>query len=112
ARFPEAKTIPLVGALIATDFSVEKAIALNADVVIASLGSYPRAMETGIVEKLEKAGIPTVFVDFRERTLQNTVPSMLLLGRIFGKEAAAQAYVDVYTREMQKVYTRLVARKE
>ena len=46
-----------------------------------------------------------MFVDFRERTIQNTVPSILLLGRIFAKEAQAQAYVDVYTREMQKVYT-------
>lgn len=111
-RFAETKNVPLIGALFAADFSVEKVVALNADVVIASLGAYPKAMETGVVEKLEKAGIPTVFIDFRERTIQNTVPSILLLGRIFGKEAAAQAYVDAYTREMQKVYTRLVNRKE
>ncbi len=111
-RFPEAADVPMVGALAGTDFSVERAIDLDADLVIASLGFYAKAMETGIVDNLAKAGIPVIFIDFRERPLQNTVPSMMLLGRVFAKEAQAQAFVDFYTQKMQEVYTRLATVKE
>ena len=103
-RFPEAKNVPLIGAAASSDFSIEKALALDVDVLIVTLGFYDKIRESGIIDALEKAGVPTVFVDFRERPTQNTVPSMLLLGRIFGKEAQAQAFVDFYLREMRRVY--------
>ena len=75
-----------MGALASSDFSVEKAVALNADLVVLSLGFIDKTKETGILENLEKAGIPTIFIDFRERPTQNTVPSMMLLGRVFDRE--------------------------
>lgn len=103
-RFPEAKKVPLIGAAASSDFSVEKALQLDVDVLIVTLGFLDKISESGIVEKLAKAGVPTVFVDFRERPTQNTVPSMLLLGRIFGKEAEAQAFVDFYLQQMRRVY--------
>jgi iron complex transport system substrate-binding protein len=104
ARFPEAKSVPLIGAAASSDFSVEKALQLDVDVLIVTLGFLDKISESGIVETLEKAGVPTVFVDFRERPTQNTVPSMLLLGRIFGREAEAHAFVDFYMQQMRRVY--------
>lgn len=104
ARFPEAKDVPMIGAAASSDFSVEKALELDVDVLVVTLGFYDKINETGIIETLEKAGVPTVFVDFRERPTQNTVPSVLLLGRIFGKEAEAQAFADFYTAQMRRVY--------
>ena len=104
ARFPEAKDVPQIGAAASSDFSVEKALDLDVDVLVVTLGFYEKIRESGIIDKLDKAGVPTVFVDFRERPTQNTVPSMLLLGRIFGKEAQAQEFVDYYMRQMRKVY--------
>jgi iron complex transport system substrate-binding protein len=104
ARFPEAVDVPLIGAAASSDFSVEKALQLDADVLVVTLGFYDKIRESGIIDTLEKAGVPTVFVDFRERPTQNTVPSMLLLGRIFGKEAEAQAFVDFYLQQMRRVY--------
>lgn len=103
-RFPEAKSVPLIGAAASSDFSVEKALQLDVDVLIVTLGFYDKISESGIIDKLAKAGVPTVFVDFRERPTQNTVPSMLLLGRIFGREAQAQAFVDFYLQQMRRVY--------
>lgn len=103
-RFPDAKDVPQIGAAASADFSVEKALQLDIDVLIVTLGFYDKIRESGIIETLEKAGVPTVFVDFRERPTQNTVPSMLLLGRIFGKEAEAQAFVDFYMQQMRRVY--------
>jgi iron complex transport system substrate-binding protein len=104
ARFPEAKDVPMIGAAASADFSVEKALELNVDVLVVTLGFYDKIKESGVIETLEKAGVPTVFVDFRERPTQNTVPSILLLGRIFGKEAEAQAFADFYMAQMRRVY--------
>jgi len=104
AKVPETRSIPKVGALASSDFSVEKAVALNADLVVLSLGFIDKAKETGILENLEKAGIPTIFIDFRERPTQNTVPSMMLLGRVFDREPQAQAFVDYYLQQMRRVY--------
>ena len=104
AKLPDAKKVPQVGALASSDFSVEKAISLNADLVVLSLGFLDKAKETGILDNLEKAGIPTIFIDFRERPTQNTVPSMLLLGRVFDRQDQAQAFVDYYLQQMRRVY--------
>lgn len=104
ARFPEAKDVPMIGAAASADFSVEKALELDVDVLVVTLGFYDKIKESGIIENLEKAGVPTVFVDFRERPTQNTVPSVLLLGRIFAKEAEAQAFADYYMAQMRRVY--------
>jgi iron complex transport system substrate-binding protein len=112
AHFPDAKDVPMIGAAASADFSVEKALELDVDVLVVTLGFYDKIKESGIIDTLEKAGVPTVFVDFRERPTQNTVPSILLLGRIFGKEAEAQAFADFYMSEMRRVYnvtTRLKA---
>ncbi|MGA1834289.1 ABC transporter substrate-binding protein [Rhizobium wenxiniae] len=104
ARFPDAKDVPMIGAAASADFSVEKALQLDVDVLVVTLGFYDKIKESGIIEKLEKAGVPTVFVDFRERPTQNTVPSILLLGRIFGKETKAQEFADFYMGQMRRVY--------
>lgn len=111
ARFPEAKDVPMIGAAASADFSVEKALELNADVLVVTLGFYDKIKESGVIETLEKAGVPTVFVDFRERPTQNTVPSVLLLGRIFGKEVQAQAFADYYMAQMRRVYMGIGALK-
>lgn len=104
ARFPDAKDVPMIGAAASSDFSVEKALDLDVDVLVVTLGFYDKIKETGVIDQLEKAGVPTVFVDFRERPTQNTVPSILLLGRIFGKEVQAQAFADYYMAQMRRVY--------
>jgi iron complex transport system substrate-binding protein len=103
-RFPDAKDVPMIGAAASADFSVEAALELDVDVLVVTLGFYDKIHESGIIDTLEKAGVPTVFVDFRERPTQNTVPSILLLGRIFGKEAEAQVFADYYMAQMRRVY--------
>ncbi|MEZ0168584.1 ABC transporter substrate-binding protein [Microvirga sp. TS319] len=104
ANVPDAKSVTLVSALASSDFSVEKAVALDADLIVLSLGFYDKAKETGILDNLEKAGIPTIFIDFRERPTQNAVPSMLLLGRVFDRQDQAQEFVDYYTQQMRRIY--------
>jgi iron complex transport system substrate-binding protein len=106
-RFPQAEKTPRFGSAYSGDFSAEKAIALNAELVVLPLSGYYRATEIGLISKLEKAGIPTVFVDFREKLTENTIPSLLLLGEIFGREKEAAAFRNFYLRETRKVMTRV-----
>ncbi len=110
AKFPEAEELPRFGSAFSGDFSTEKAIALNPDVVLLPLSGLFKAKETGLVEKLEKAGIPALFVDLREEPLKNTVPSIRLLGQVFGREAEATAFIDFYEAESRKVTDRVAGK--
>lgn len=112
ALFPEAADIPNLGSPYAAEYSLEKLIALDADLLILNLGNLLRAQESGLLEKLAKAGIPTIFVDFRQQPTRNTVPSVLLLGKVLDREAEANTFVDYYLRQMSKVYSVVSAMAE
>jgi len=91
------------GSPYAGDFSIEAVLENNADLLILDLGNLFKAEETGLIEKLDDAGVPVVFVDFRQDPTANTVPSMLMLGRIFGEQDRAAKFIDFYVAEMRKV---------
>ncbi|MEO1016897.1 MAG: ABC transporter substrate-binding protein [Pseudomonadota bacterium] len=104
AAFPEkASKVVNFGSPYSGDFSIENAIALDADLVVLNLGNLFEAEESGVIEKLDKAGIPVVFIDFRKRPTQNTVPSLQLLGRVMDREVEAQEFVDYYLAQMRRV---------
>ncbi|MEW7006252.1 MULTISPECIES: ABC transporter substrate-binding protein [unclassified Lentilitoribacter] len=104
AKFPgKTENIKNFGSPYSGDFSIESAISLDADLVILNLGNLFKAEETGLIEKLEKVGIPVIFVDFRKRPTQNTVPSLMLMGRVFDKQDEAQKFVDYYIMQMRRV---------
>lgn len=87
----------------AGDFSVEAVLEAGADLMLLNLGNLFKAEETGLIDKLEKAGVPVVFVDFRRNPIQNTVPSLLILGRVFGEEKNAAEFIDFYITQMRRV---------
>lgn len=87
----------------AGDFSIEAVIKNKADLLILDLGNLFKAQETGLIEKLDEAGVPVVFIDFRRDPTANTIPSMLLLGRLLEEETSAAAFIDFYVSEMRKV---------
>ena len=71
------------------DFSIEAVLENKADLLLLDLGNLFKAEETGLIEKLEKANVPVVFIDFRQDPTSNSVPSMLILGRLLGQEKKA-----------------------
>ena len=111
-RFPGARDIANFGSPYSGEFSVEKAISLETDLVLMNLGNLFKAREAGILETLDKVGIPVLFVDFRQRPTQNTVPSILLMGRVMDREDRAQAFVDYYLQQMRVVYNRVANKPE
>lgn len=107
--FPSIASIPELGAISAGAFSAEQAITLRPDVLVLSFDTYGPARDTGLIDTLEKVGIPSVVVDFRQQPLENTVPSTYLLGRLMGREDDAQRFVDYYLRQVNVVYSRVDA---
>jgi len=111
AKFPEIKNIENLGSPYAGDYSLEKIISLNTDLLILNLGNLLKAQESGILTKLEKAGVKVVFVDFRQRPTQNIIPSLLMLGKVLNKEQAANTFVDYYLSQVRKVSNVIASKK-
>ncbi|MEP5760408.1 MAG: ABC transporter substrate-binding protein [Litoreibacter sp.] len=107
AVFPEAADIPSFGSPYSDEWNLEAVISLGTEVVLMNLGNLLKAQESGIIEKLETAGVATVFVDFRQDPTQNTVPSLQLLGRIFDKRDEADEFSDYYQAQMKLIYSRV-----
>ncbi|MEM9585225.1 MAG: ABC transporter substrate-binding protein [Pseudomonadota bacterium] len=107
AAFPKAADLPSFGSPYSDEWNLEAVISLGTEVVLMNLGNLLKAQESGIIEKLEEAGIATVFVDFRQDPTQNTVPSIQLLGRIFDKRDEADAFGDYYQAQMKLIYSRV-----
>ncbi|WP_342358615.1 ABC transporter substrate-binding protein [Terrarubrum flagellatum] len=107
AKFPHAKNVANMGNPYAADVSMEKIASLGAEVYVLDLSNYFKAQETGLLAKLEKAGVATIFVDFRQDPTQNVLPSVLLLGRVLGREAEASSFTDYYVRQTRRIYARV-----
>lgn len=107
AKFPKAKDVADMGNPFAADVSMEKIASLGTEVYILDLSNYFKAQETGLLGKLEKAGIATVFVDFRQDPTQNVLPSVQLLGRVLGREKEANAFADYYMQQTRRIYARV-----
>ncbi|MCC7105674.1 MAG: ABC transporter substrate-binding protein [Chloroflexi bacterium] len=106
-RFPKLVQLPEFGTIASGAFSAEKALELRPDVLVLSFDTYGPARESGLIDKLDKAGIPSVVLDFRQQPLENTVPSTVLLGRLLGKTEAAQQFVDYYLSQVNLVHGRV-----
>ena len=107
AKFPAMTDIPVMGSPQSGTFSVEKAVSLQPDLVLFSLDSYAPARDSGLIDTLAGVGIPSVIIDFRQQPLETTVPSILLVGRLFGREANAQAVSDFYTQQVNTIFSRV-----
>nr|WP_187649622.1 ABC transporter substrate-binding protein [Xenorhabdus indica] len=109
AKFPEIDNIPLIGNTSADSVSSEKVLTLNPDVAIFGLSGHGPGKNSELVKQLEKAGVPVVFVDFRNDPLKNTLPSIRMLGKMLHREKQASAYADFYEKN-QKLVTDITDR--
>lgn len=104
AQFPQLENIPEVGGNDGNSFSIETAISLKPELAIFGLGGHgPGSKSARVIEQLEAAGIAVVFIDFRQKPMVNTLPSIKLLGQIFNNTNEAQAFINFYQTEMEKV---------
>ncbi|MGG7517224.1 ABC transporter substrate-binding protein [Allorhizobium undicola] len=111
-KYPEMARIPTFGGMKDGTFDIEQAVTLKPDVIIMNIDAKSATEESGYIEKLSKVGIPLVYVDFREKSLANTDPSMRLIGKLFGKEEKAEEFVKFHDEQIKLVTDRLAAAKD
>lgn len=112
AEFPhQMDKVTTTGEISSGSLSAEQALSLRPDVFVVSAASFDAARSAGIVDKLNKAGIPTVVVDYFVDPVAHTVPSIRAMGQIFGRVPQAEAFIDYYQSKIDLVKNRLAQAK-
>lgn len=106
-KFASVADLPNFGSPYTDEWNLEAVISLGTELVLMNLGNLLKAQESGILDKLEEAGVATLFVDFRQDPTQNTIPSLQLMGRVFDKRDEADKFSDFYQKQMKLVYSRV-----
>lgn len=104
---PQIEDLPRFGYIPKGTFDVEAAIALSPDIIILNLEQFKAAKESGFFERMDAAGIPVVFVDFRTDLVKNGDPSLRILGEIFGRQEEAEEYIAFRHEQLDRVAKRL-----
>ena len=91
--FPAARDLPIIGAVADGEVATEHLLAFNADVLVLPLDAEHQAAEANVITTLGQIGVEVVFIDLQEYPLENTDRSIRILGQIFGKDDAAEAFV-------------------
>ena len=102
-KFPEAKDLPFLGNLTDGTLQTETVVTLDPDVLILPIGNKTAAEEVGLEAMLDGVGVKIVYIDFREHIIDNTVPSLHILGQLFGKEERAAEVADFWAAQMARV---------
>ncbi|NVK33818.1 MAG: ABC transporter substrate-binding protein [Rhodobacteraceae bacterium] len=110
--FPEMADLPTFGGMKNGTFDVEQAVALSPDVIILNLDAKKATEDGGFEEKLAQVDIPIVYVDFREKPMVNTEPSMRIIGKLFGEEERAEAFIKFRAEQIALVTDKLAAQKD
>jgi iron complex transport system substrate-binding protein len=103
AKFPEAAELPFLGRLTDGTLQVETVVTLDPDVLLLSIGDKTAAEEVKLEETLADVGVKIVYIDFREHILDNTVPSLHILGELFGKPERAAEVADFWQSKMDEI---------
>ena len=110
AAFPEAADLPYLGNLTDGTLQAETVVDLSPDVMILTIGSKTAPDEVKLEDMLAQVGVKLVYVDFREHIIDNTEPSLRVLGQLFDKEDRAQEIIDFWNAQTARV-TDVLARE-
>ncbi|MEJ4045577.1 ABC transporter substrate-binding protein [Erwinia sp. SLM-02] len=106
-KYPQIKKLPTFGGAKDGTFNVEQALTLKPDLVLMNLESKAATDESKLTEKLDKLGIPVVFIDFREKPFENAEKSIRIMGQLVGKPERAEEIVAFRQRQIDIVTDRL-----
>lgn len=103
AKYPDIAKLPTFGGMKDGTFDIEQAVALKPDVILMNVDAKTATEEAGYIEKLGKVGIPLVYVDFREKPMENTEPSMRIMGELMAKEQLAEDFIKFRADSIARV---------
>ena len=106
-KWPEAEKILDMKFSDQGNVDLETVISRQPDLMIAQLRAKPSLVQTGVLAKLDALHIPVIFVDYELHPVENTLPSIALLGKVMGQTQRAQAYIDFYQQRLDRIHQRL-----
>lgn len=106
-KWPDAEKILDMKFSDQGNVDLETVISRQPDLMIAQLRAKPSLVQTGVLAKLEALHIPVVFVDYELHPVENTLPSIALLGKVMEETDRAQAYIDFYQQRLDMIHQRL-----
>lgn len=107
--FPAIEAVPQLGTGALRDLNPEQVIRLKPDLIILPRLAKSGAEEAHFRQLMQQVNIPVIYVDLRVDLLNNTVPSLKILGEVFDQPQRAQAFIDFYQQHMDKVRARLAS---
>lgn len=108
-KFPRIADIPVVGGVAGDGLAVETIVGLSPDLVILSLYDAEAPATGRSIDMLTQLGIPVLVVDFFSHPLENSLPSLNMLGRAIGAEERAHDFAAFYTSHLERVRSRLAS---
>ncbi|HGH3371051.1 TPA: ABC transporter substrate-binding protein [Kluyvera cryocrescens] len=111
-KWPEADKILDMKFSDQGNVDLETILSRHPDLMIAQLRAKPSLTQSGVLAKLDALHIPVVFVDYELHPLENTRPSIAMLGKVLGQSARAQAYLDFYQQRLDVLHQRLATVKK
>lgn len=106
-KFPAIGDLPGIGSGIAGAISMERALALNADLAILPLWQASSDIGTQAISYLESTGVTVIVIDFTSDPLKNTPASMRLLGKLVEREEQAEAFARFYEEKLALITVRI-----
>ena len=106
-KYPQITALPTFGGAKDGSFNVEQALTLKPDLVLMNLESKAAIDEGKLIEKLDRLGIPVVFIDFREKPFENAEKSIHILGQLLNKPERAKEIIDFRQQQIDLVINRL-----
>ncbi|WP_393969684.1 ABC transporter substrate-binding protein [Kluyvera intermedia] len=111
-KWPEADKILDMKFSDQGNVDLETVLSRHPDLMIAQLRAKPSLVQSGVLAQLEALHIPVVFVDYELHPVENTRPSIALLGKVLGQNQRAQAYLDFYLQRLDTLHQRLADEKK
>ncbi len=93
AAFPALSDLPTLGNNGNAMPSAEALITLDPDLIVADISRHAELRQTPLLDQLAALQIPILFIDFREHPLDDTQPSLELLGQALDAESRASALI-------------------
>lgn len=102
-KFPKGADLPQLGNLTDGTLQTETVVDLHPDVLLLPIGNQKAAEEVKLEEMLDGVGVKIVYIDFREHIIQNTEPSIHILGKLFGEEETANELAAYWKAQLARV---------
>lgn len=106
AEMPELAKIPEVGTVGDKNFNVEQVVALQPDVIFIPV-DLKNQYESDAKQKLDEAGVQTIYIDYHAENLEKHQKSIEAIGKALGKEERAAEISKFYTDHVTKVLDRV-----